>query len=84
MENKERINIDIEKLDKNLKALEEIKKTENIQFNDKIDEIIESAINYRDDSKYYLKKKEEFIALDAIAYAHGLIDALRMIYGIYE
>jgi hypothetical protein len=78
MENKERIAIDIEKLNKNLNELK------NLNLNEKEKEVVESAINYREDGKYYLKKKEYFTAIDAIAYAHGLIDSLRIIYNLIK
>jgi hypothetical protein len=77
MEYKERILININKLDRNLEEIE------NIVLNDREKEVVESAKNYREDCKYYLKKGQDFTALDCIAYSHGLLDSLRIIHGFF-
>ncbi len=76
MDYKERIEIDIEKLAKNLKEIESIK------FNEKEKEVVERAKNYRDDTSYYAKKEDYMTAFGCITYAHGLIDSLRLIHNI--
>ena len=70
MECKERIVVDIEKLEKSLK------KIDYIEFTAKEEEIIERAKNYKEDCKYYLEKGDEISSFGCITYAHGLIDAI--------
>lgn len=42
------------------------------------DEILEHALNYIKDSKYYLEQKDYFTAFGSIDYAYGLLEgALR-------
>ncbi|MCC7553320.1 MAG: DUF357 domain-containing protein [Methanobacteriaceae archaeon] len=74
MEYNEKIAIDIEKLERNLKELE------NVKFNEKEIEIYKRALDYMNDSKYYLEKNELRTAFGCIEYSHGLLDALRMIH----
>ncbi|MDR2544753.1 MAG: DUF357 domain-containing protein [Methanobrevibacter sp.] len=76
MKNSERILIDIDKLDLSFKDIE------NIDFTSKEKEIIERAKSYKYDSEYYLEKGDEMTSLGCITYSHGLIDALKMIYGL--
>lgn len=76
MEYKERIEIDIDKMAKNLKEIESIK------FNEQEKEVVERAKNYTEDTTYYLKKEDYMTAFGCITYAHGLIDSLRLIYGL--
>lgn len=76
MEYKERIEIDIEKMAKNLKEIESIK------FNEKEEEVVERAKSYTEDTTYYLKKEDYMTAFGCITYAHGLIDSLRLIHGL--
>ena len=49
METKEKITIDIQKLEDSLKQVQTIKVTEKEQ------EVIERAVDYKNDSKYYLE-----------------------------
>jgi hypothetical protein len=74
MEYEERIQKDIEILAKNLKEIESIK------FNEKEEEVVERAKNYRDDTIYYLEKKDYITSFGCITYAHGLVDSLRLIH----
>jgi hypothetical protein len=67
MDEKTRIQKDITMFEGNIKK---IKTTENNQ------KIIELAIQYFEDSKYYLEKKDFFTAFGCINYAHGLLDAI--------
>jgi hypothetical protein len=69
MDEKTRIKKDIIMFDDNL---EKIKKN---QLNDKQNKIIELAIQYYQDSKYYLEKDDNFTAFGCINYAHGLLDS---------
>ncbi|MDO8871001.1 MAG: DUF357 domain-containing protein [Methanobacteriaceae archaeon] len=76
MDYKERIEIDIEKLAKNLKEIESIK------FSEKEKEVVERAKNYGDDTTYYAKKEDYMTAFGCITYSHGLIDSLRLIHNL--
>ena len=76
LESEEKIAIDIAKLERNLKQVEDIK------FKGKEKEVFDRAIDYWNDSKYYLEKKDTRTAFGCIEYSHGLLDALRMIHGL--
>lgn len=72
MEYKQRIIIDIKKLDESLKEIDPIK------FTPEEEETIERAKSYKEDCKYYLEKKDEMTSFGCITYAHGLIDAIKI------
>jgi hypothetical protein len=74
METEEKIAIDIQKLENSLKQVQ------NIKVNDKEQEVINRAIDYKNDSKYYLEKKDMRTSFGCIEYSHGLLDAIRMIH----
>jgi len=74
LESEEKIAIDIAKLERNLKQVEHIK------FEGKEKEVYNRAIDYWNDSKYYLDKKDMRTAFGCIEYSHGLLDALRIIH----
>ncbi|MDR0900636.1 MAG: DUF357 domain-containing protein [Methanobrevibacter sp.] len=76
MECKERILIDIDKLELSFNQIKDI------DFSKEEKEVIERAKNYRDDCKYYLEKGDELSSFGCITYAHGLLDALRLNYHI--
>jgi len=76
MNYEERIKKDIELFAKNLNELEGIK----ISAQEK--DIIERAINYNADTSYYLKKKDYLTSFGCITYAHGLLDAIRIIHDL--
>jgi hypothetical protein len=76
MEYKEKIAIDIKKLENNLIEVE------NIAFSEKEKEVYNRALDYMNDSKYYLEKEDFRTAFGCIEYSHGLLDALRMIYDL--
>lgn len=76
LESKEKITIDIQKLERNLKQVEDI------TFVDKEKEVYDRAVDYMNDSKYYLEKEDMRTAFGCIEYSHGLLDALRMIHGL--
>jgi uncharacterized protein len=74
MDEVKRIKNDVELFAKNIKELESIK----IHGEEK--EIVEMAISYCKDTSYYLEKKDVLTAFGCITYAHGLIDAVRLIH----
>jgi hypothetical protein len=74
MNEKERIEIDIKKLE------ESIDEIENINLDKNEIQIIEKAKQYKTDSIYYLKKEDKFTSFGCITYAHGLLDALKLKY----
>ena len=74
LESPEKIAKDIAKLDLNQVA--------HIEFVGKEKEVYDRAIDYWNDSKYYLEKEDMRTAFGCIEYSHGLLDALRMIHGI--
>ena len=74
LESKEKIQIDIEKLERNLKQVE------NIEFIGLEKDVYDRAVDYKNDSIYYLEKKDMRTAFGCIEYSHGLLDALRMIH----
>lgn len=76
LESKEKITIDIQKLERNLKQVEDI------TFVDKEKEVYDRAVDYMNDSKYYLEKEDMRTAFGCIEYSHGLLDALRMIHDL--
>lgn len=61
----ERIEKDLDLFDENYDSLEDC-------------EAKKMARRYYDDAKYYLERKEYVSAFGCIAYAHGLIDAIRL------
>lgn len=76
MGTQERIINDLELLSKNLKEIE------SLELSVQEKEIIARAKNYRDDTKYYLEKKDYITSFGCITYAHGLIDSLRFFHGL--
>ncbi|MCC9260865.1 MAG: DUF357 domain-containing protein [Methanobrevibacter woesei] len=76
LESAEKIAIDIEKLERNLKQVA------HITFEGSEKEVYDRAIDYKNDSKYYLEKEDMRTAFGCIEYSHGLLDALRMIHGL--
>ena len=51
--------------------------------NKKVQDIIEYARNYFEDSKYHRDQKKFEVALASVAYCEGLLDALRLL-GVAE
>lgn len=74
METKEKIIKDIAKLENNLKEVE------SIEVNEDEEKVIKRAIDYKNDSQYYLEKEEYRTAFGCIEYSHGLLDAIKMIH----
>ena len=76
LESPEKIAKDIAKLERNLNQVA------HITFEGKEKEVYDRAIDYWNDSKYYLEKEDMRTAFGCIEYSHCLLDALRMIHGI--
>jgi len=70
----ERIKKDIELFAKNIKEIESIK------IDEEEDRVVEMAINYRKDTDYYLGKMDYLTSFGCITYAHGLLDAIRLLH----
>ena len=62
LESAEKISIDIKKLERNLKQVEDI------NFEGKEKEVYDRAVDYMNDSKYYLEKKKDMRT--AVSYTH--------------
>jgi len=73
MDEIERINKDIELFTKN------IKEVDSIEVSAEEENIIQMAQNYSQDTHYYLKIKDYYTAFGCITYAHGLLDAVRLL-----
>ena len=59
-----------------------LKQVEDINFEGR-KEVYDRAVDYMNDSKYYLEKKKICVQHPGcIEYSHGLLDALRMIHGL--
>jgi hypothetical protein len=71
-----RIKKDIELFTQNIKEIDSIDLDEN-QI-----EIVHRAKSYFADTQYYLDKGDFITSFGCITYAHGLIDAIRLIYGL--
>ena len=69
-----RIKKDLELFAKNIKEIESIK----LHAEEK--KIVKMAQNYTADTGYYLEKKEYLTAFGCITYAHGLLDAVRLLH----
>jgi len=74
MEAVERIEKDIELFAKNIKEIESIK------IDEEEGRVVEMAINYSKDTDYYLEKKDYLTSFGCITYAHGLLDAIRLLH----
>ena len=75
-----RIKVDLEKFDGLMAELGKILPPETKK---KYKKVLELAGQYRDDSEHFLGRKDYFTSFGCIAYAHGLLDALRHAEGIY-
>ena len=76
MDEVERIKKDVELFAKNIKEVQSIK------VHKEEEKIVEMARSYCQDTEYYLKKKDNLTAFGCITYAHGLLDAVRLINGL--
>ena len=65
------------RIEKDINMFEEnLKKIKNIHFDENKNKIIELAKQYYQDSKYYLKKNDFYTSFGCINYAHGLLDSI--------
>jgi hypothetical protein len=71
-----RINKDIELFTKNIKEIE------SIEMDSNENEVIGRAKSYFEDTKYYLEKGDLITSFGCITYAHGLLDAVRIIHNL--
>ena len=74
MEEVKRIKKDVELFAKN------IKEVESIEVSDSEEKVVEMARNYSNDTIYYLEKSDNLTAFGCITYAHGLLDAIRLLH----
>jgi hypothetical protein len=74
MDEVNRIKKDVEIFAKN------IKEVESIEISAREEEIVQMAKNYSQDTIYYLKKQDKYTAFGCITYAHGLLDAIRLLH----
>ncbi|MEN6592396.1 MAG: DUF357 domain-containing protein [Methanobacterium sp.] len=74
MDEIERIKKDMELFTKN------IKEVESIEVNAKEEKIIDMARNYSNDTTFYLEREDNYTAFGCITYAHGLLDAVRLLH----
>lgn len=44
-----------------------------------VDEVLDQALRYLEDAKYYLEKGDPLTAIASSSYSEGLIDALRLL-----
>ncbi len=70
----ERIEKDIDLFAKNIKEIESIK------IDKEEGQVVEMAKNYSKDTEYYLEKKDYLTSFGCITYAHGLLDAIRLLH----
>ncbi|MDI6645057.1 MAG: DUF357 domain-containing protein [Methanobacteriaceae archaeon] len=76
MNYEERIKKDIELFKRNLNGIE------GIELSNREKDIIERAMNYNTDTIYYLEKKDYITSFGCITYAHGLLDAIRIMHDL--
>ncbi|MGZ4856813.1 MAG: DUF357 domain-containing protein [Methanobacteriaceae archaeon] len=74
MDTLDRIKKDLELFAKNIKEIESIK------LHVKEEKIVKMARNYTADTEYYLEKEDYLTAFGCITYAHGLLDAVRILH----
>lgn len=70
----DRIEKDLELFAKNIKEIESIK------LHVEEEKIVKMARNYTTDTGYYLEKEDYLTAFGCITYAHGLLDAVRLLH----
>ncbi|MEF8879532.1 MAG: DUF357 domain-containing protein [Candidatus Thermoplasmatota archaeon] len=70
MDDKTRVEKDIKMFEENI---EQLKKEKPSHIHEKV---VELAVQYYEDGKYYYDKKDYFTAFGCINYAHGLLDGV--------
>lgn len=78
MDEVKRIKKDVELFAKNIKEVESIK------INKREEKIVQMARNYSNDTLYYLEKQDNLTAFGCITYAHGLLDAVRLLHRLIK
>lgn len=74
-----------ERINKDLKIFEEnIVEVEDLNLNQKELSVKDMAKRYYEDTKYYLKIDDELTSFACIAYAHGLLDSIRIMYNLID
>lgn len=74
-----------ERINKDLKIFEEnIVEVENLNLNQRELLVKDMAKRYYEDTKYYLKIDDELTSFACIAYAHGLLDSIRIMYNLID
>ena len=72
---------EIERIKKDIKLFtKNIKDVESIEVSVREKKIIQMAMNYSQDTNYYLEKQDNYTAFGCITYAHGLLDAVRLLH----
>jgi uncharacterized protein len=70
----------LQRIDKDLKLFEKnIKELESIKMGVAEEKIVDMARSYAQDTTYYVEKEDYLTAFGCITYAHGLLDAVRLI-----
>ncbi|BDZ72038.1 DUF357 domain-containing protein [Methanobacterium petrolearium] len=73
----------IERIEKDLDLFaKNIKEIESIKVRGEEEKIVQMAKNYRDDTRYYLEQKDYLTSFGCITYAHGLLDAVRILHDL--
>jgi hypothetical protein len=73
----------LERIDKDLKLFEKnIKELESIKMGVSDEKIVDLAKSYAQDTTYYLEKEDYLTSFGCITYAHGLLDAVRLLKGL--
>ncbi len=75
MDEKERAEKDIKKLDAHIKLFKELK------LHEKYSEVFDWVTNYFNDSKHFFSKKDYYSAFGAANYAYGMLDAILIFEG---
>ena len=69
----------IERITQDLRIFEEnIVEVDQLDLDDAQKQVSDMAKRYYEDTKYYSKINDELTAFACIAYAHGLLDSLRI------
>lgn len=63
---------------------ESMKKVNKVSLSDEERKVVELAEMYAKDSESWLNKNDVYTSFASIAYAHGLLDAVMKIKGIYD
>ena len=74
-----------ERIGKDLKILEEnVKQLDDVLLTDEQKLVEDMAERYYEDTKYYLKIGDSLTSFACIAYAHGLLDSLRIMHNLIQ